>query len=312
MKSIIETYQNYISRFDDLKKFIEYLERHRKYYNLNREILYAGVVSRCYSLWETFNKNIVFEYYQKIKEELITSGQLIQKLKLNELPAFIVEEGNYNRENNYVYYELKEEFITFTSKNMEINQMTTLFDRVNIKIKEKLVNNKNINSVIEENPSAFNIDLVDDNALKKSLKMIIDERNIISHYATIDEYKDLSYIKGWIKLYMTLLQEIIKSVGFELSIKDYFSQIGEFKNYLTQNNILCIDLYDKIQIKKSSLIGIVRNGSMTDIVIPLSFKIDEIEQQNASANDKVGIKLKSYFNHEVRISDTSKIFLLVE
>lgn len=314
MKSVLELYRDIIKQYDDLEKFIIELDVNREYYSKNREILYTGIINRGYSLWETFNKNIVFIYYEKIREELIKNGNLVSKLRLHELPAYIVEKGCYNSENDYVYYDLKEEFITHTAKNMDTSQMTALYDRVGLSIVRELEGKPEIKAFFASESNTFNISENDPNKLNGALKIIINERNSTAHYARIENYMDLSYIKDWIKFYVILLQEISKIVCHELSKKNKIidKNVGIFQSFLTVKKVLCIDLSDGICVTKESLIGIIKNNKLVDIVKPISFNVDGVDKDSISENEKVGISLSSLFGEVTTINKSSKIYILNE
>lgn len=308
MINFTNLYKETITQFENLENFINHIKNEHEYYSVNREILYTGVINRCYSLWETYNKNAVYYYYLKVKDKLIESNKLIEKLKLHELPGYIVEQGKFHPKDNYVYYDLKEELITYTSKNMDINQLNTLYDRVGINILENLYSNTDIKYFLSNQTGDFNKDI----ELKKALKDIIIERNSTAHSASISTYKNLSFIEDWIKLYKLLIREITIIICNEIAKNQelFEKTIGEYKKYVKHMNVICLDLYDDVYIDRNSLLGIVKNNKMVDIVKAISFQIDNNNKNEARGNEKVGIKLVSYFDKTINITENNKIILL--
>lgn len=308
MINFTKLYKETANQFENLENFINHIKNEREYYSRNREILYTGIINRCYSLWETYNKNMVYNYYVKVKDKLIESNELIEKLRLHELPGYIVEQGKFHPTDNYVYYDLKEELITYTSKNMDINQLNTLYDRVGIEIVENLYSNADVKKFFSKQTNNFHTD----SRLKKELKDIIAERNRTAHFASIDEYKDLSFIEEWINLYKLLIREITIIICNEIVKNEelFRNNIGEFKKYIKNSNVICIDLHDNVYINKNSVLGIVKNNKLVDIVKITNFQIDNDDKDEARGNEKVGIKIISYFDKTINITEKNEIILL--
>lgn len=312
MKSILGLYNDALNQYNKLESFISELKTNRMYYNDNREILYTGVINRCYSLWETSNKNIAYAYYNHTKDELLRNRTLISNLRLHELPAYITEQGQYNSAENFIYYNLKEELITFTSKNMDINQLNALYKRVGIDIINKLNANIVIKDFLLQDTGAFLTLNNSDKDLANALKEIIQERNGIAHYADIDNQKDLDILIEWTKLYKLLLQEISIIICYEIAVYNKLldSCIGTVQRYLADKAVLCIDLADNISINKSNLLGILKNNILVDIVQPISFQVDNVEKDVTNNNDKVGLKFNSCFNKSTTMNGSTKIIIL--
>lgn len=308
----LETSKETIKKYKELLLFIESLKEDKEYYNLNQEILYTGIINRCYSLWETYNKHIVFDYFSKIKDELIASGELISKLKLHELPAYIVETGLYNKEDNNISYELKNEFITYTSKNIDFEQLKELYSRVKIDITQYLKNSNTIRTFLIDHKDSFEDNAREKDELKKAMKAIISERNRVAHYAGIDDYKNLDYIVVWIYFYMTLVEVIAKSVCHDIAKKNGTIEIiaGNVVNYIKRQDVICIDTYDDVHIKKTSLIAVLKDGNLVDITKPLSFFVNDAEREDVKGNEKVGIKLESIFSQAEKLSKNVKLVII--
>mgnify|MGYP003591971692 CR=1 FL=1 len=310
MNSILAICNESTNEYKKLEIFIKklQLEENAKEYSDYREILYTGIINRCYSLWETFNKSIVFAYYTLIKEKLLSDNTLISKLKLHELPGYITEMGQYDSDKNFIYYTLKEEYITYTSKNMDINQLNVIYDRVEIRIIDELDGNKNIKEFLTQNSIYFTTNLLAD-----ALKEIIFERNASAHYAVIETFKNLNFLLKWTELYKLLLEEISiiicnKILHYKKLLND---SIGEVKNYLEEKKVLCIDLIDNVSITKESILAVVKNNKLIDIVKPISFQVEGIKKEIATNNDKVGIGLGPYFDRVIKINNPSNINILL-
>lgn len=309
MRNIITHYNETYIQYKKIESFIGYLEENKDYYNDNIEILYTGLINRCYSLWETFNKNAVYSYFTQFKSKFFKNDNLVSKLRLHELPGYITEKGTLNESDNTIYYDLKKDFVTYTSKNIDSNQLNILYDRIEIKIVTELDSNALIKNFLSKQATAFNINADDDGLLSKALKTIINERNSTSHYASIETFMNLDFIKQWIKFYLLLAQEISITLCSEVAKNDEFiySSIGEFKNHLKRNNVLCIDLFEGVHIKKNGLIGLYKNEKLVDIAKAVCFKTEAGEKDVAAAGDKIGIEFHSIFGKNITINKTTTI-----
>ncbi len=206
MDEVFLLLEDYVCQNDKLIEYINKLQTtDKEYYRDNQEILYVGIVNRTYSLWETFCKDLAYEYYKRIKTKLMEKGELVHKLKLNELPGYIVEEGIIL--DDRISYEIKRDFITYTSKNIGFEELKRLFLRFDVNV-ENLQGNPVIRKYLEKNSFYFGIEDFSKDYLKTAMKNLTDERNMVSHFSSIDEYQELRNIVAWAEFCKLLAREL--------------------------------------------------------------------------------------------------------
>ena len=310
MNEILLLLDEYLAQNKKLIDFIGKMQGDNiKFYRDNQEILYVGIVNRTYSLWETFCKDIVFEYYQRIKDQLQEKGELVRKLKLNELPGYIVEQGTIT--GNRISYEIKKEYITYTSKNIGFDELKKLFSRFDVNVEELQVN-KVIRKFLEENSYCFGIDDFTKEYLKKAMENLTDERNVVSHYSSIEEYKELSIIVTWVQFCQIIARELTNIIICLLieKIDTKPRKLGDFVMYLNKGPILCIDVSTDAYADANSIIYTKRNNKVKNVYRPKNFKVDDEKVEAISEGDKAGILLDSLVENFKTIDKKDEIYVL--
>lgn len=312
MDEIIALLEEYVNQNDKLLKYINKLIKdEREYYRENQEILYIGIVNRIYSLWETFCKDIAYEYYGKIKKQLWDKGELVHKLKLNELPGYIVEEGVVS--DNRISYEIKRDFITYTSKNIDFDELKKLFSRFDVNIDE-LKKNQSIKEYMKDKSYVFELNDMDDGCLNKAMKKLTNERNMVSHFSSIEQYQDLGNIIYWAELCKILargLCEIIASSIVEI-VDNTPTKLGDFKKFLKDKSVLCVDVSSGAKVDYKSIIYTKRKGKIINIYRPISFMVNDVKVEAITENDNAGIELKPLVKNNTVIVKKDEIYVMKE
>lgn len=302
--------KDYLAQNEKLIQFISNLQGSEKeYYRENQEILYVGIVNRTYSLWETFCKDIVFEYYKRIKDQLLEKGELVQRLKLNELPGYIVEQGTIV--DNRISYEITREYITYTSKNIGFEELKALFMRFDVKV-EELKSNQAIRDYLEDNGLYFGVEDFKSDYLKIAMKSLTDERNVVSHYSSIYEYRELKMIISWVQFYKVIAQEltgiIIRKLIEELDTKP--QKLGSFVKYFSNKHLLCIDVSTGASANSESIIYTKKNNKVKNVYKPLSFMVENNKVNSIKEDDKAGIMLNPLIEKTKSIIQTDEIYVV--
>lgn len=312
MDEIILLLDVYVEQNNKLLEYIRKIledENENEYYRENQEILYIGIVNRVYSLWETFCKDIAYEYYGKIRKQLLAKGELVRKLKLNELPGYIVEEGTIC--GNKISYEIKKEFITYTSKNIDFDELKKLFLRFDINI-DKLKNNRNIKEYINDKSYIFEIDEFDDRSLSKAIKNITDERNMVSHFSAIEQYQELNNIIVWTELCKILARELCNIIIVKIieNIDNSPTKLGTFIKFLTNKCVLCIDVSLGVKSDLESIIYTKRDGKIINVYSPKSFMVNDRIVETINGNDEAGIMLTPLVKNNNTIVKKDDIYIM--
>lgn len=302
MDEIIELLDEYLKQYDQVIEYVNLMNSEDiEYYRKHQEILYVGIVNRTYSLWETFCKDLVYKYYLQNKEELLSKGELVKRLRLNELPGYIVETGRIQDE--AILYDLKKEYITYTSKNIGSNELKNLFDRFGVDVLDSLKSATSIKSHLENNNEYFGISDFRQDYLKIAISKLTDERNKVSHSSSIDEYQRLEDIKEWAVFLQLLSKELTMIVCKKIidNNRDALNSVGKYKKFYKGSQVLCIDIANNVHIDKKSLLVIRRSDKVLALLKPESFQVNDTNKDSVTANDPAGIKFKVLFTD--RISD---------
>ncbi|MBE5977916.1 MAG: hypothetical protein E7249_02125 [Paenibacillaceae bacterium] len=313
MNDIIELRDEFLKQINKLLNYVKLLNDDEKaYYRNNQEILYVGIINRSYSLWETFNKDLLYAYYLLMKDTLIREGNLVQRLKLYELPGYIFEDGTYDNIKNSINFELKKDFITYTGKNMDTSQLKSLYGRFDIKIDNKLANSKVIREFLTDKESLFQINDINKSHVDQALSRLIQERNIVSHYSTIDDYQNLETVKIWIEFYQVVAKELSKIVccNYLNTVCTNAEQLGKYVGFYKKKNLLLIDVNSDIAVTNNSYIGLANQDTLEQVLIPVSFMVNDNCVEQVTKNDKAGIQLLSIFDNEWNIKPTSNLIVL--
>lgn len=301
MDEIIELLDEYLRQTDQVIEYVNQLTgEEREYYRKHQEILYVGIVNRTYSLWETFCKDLVYKYYLQIKEELLSRGELVKKLRLNELPGYIVETGRIQDE--AILYDLKKDFITYTTKNIGSAELKNLFDRFGVEV-GSLKSTHSIKEHLKDNNEYFDISDFRQDFLKIAMSKLTEERNKVSHSSSIVEYQRLEDIRGWAVFFQLLSKELTMIVCKKIidNNRDALNNVGKYQKFYNGPQVLCIDIGNNVQIDKKTLLVIKRSDNIIALLKPESFEVNDIDKESVVANDPAGIKFKALFSD--RISD---------
>lgn len=309
MDEIFELLDDYLRQTDQVIGYINQLSGEEiEYYRKHQEILYVGIVNRTYSLWETFCKELVYKYYLQIKEELLSRGELVKKLRLNELPGYIVETGRIQDE--AILYDLKKDFITYTSKNIGSNELKNLFDRFDVDVLDSLKSTNSIRMHLENNNEYFGISDFSQDFLKIAMSKLTEERNKVSHSSSIDEYQRLEDIREWAVFFQLLSKELTMIVCKKIinNNRDALNIAGKYQKFYKTPQVLCIDVANNVQIDKKSLLVIMRSDNVLALLKPESFQVNNIDKDSVVANDPAGIKFKALFTDKISdIKETDQI-----
>lgn len=317
MNDIIEIRNVFTAQLNKLSQYVKLLTNSEEsYYSEYREIMYIGIINRAYSLWETYVKDVIYEYYILKKEHLIKNGSIIKKLKLNELPAYLCEIGSYDVSKDSVYYELKKEFITNTTKNMNMDQLRILCGKFDIKVTYELENSRIIKSFLKEKEALFQRLNVKANSsiVEQAFDRLIEERNLVSHYSTIDNYVSLDTIQHWIEFYRIAGNDVCKIIcthyldGAGIDRNNF----GKFVKYYKDRKILLIDVYEGVEINKNTKIILFNKDTIENLLQPIDFRVDEQKVDKIIGKTNAGITISPIFESEFNIKESSDLVVLEE
>ncbi|MCZ0704585.1 hypothetical protein J2T56_003157 [Natronobacillus azotifigens] len=311
--------QNFISKYKEFEDNLSTLERytlfnknkHEANFREYRDIVYGAIINRGYTLWETFVKDIFYIYFSLKKQDFYENNSIIERYRLHELPSFLFESAILSIDEEKISFDLNKDIVSYTSKNMDINELSKLFKRVDIDIQHKLNNISELKDAVYSFELAFDNGLFHENKTSQALKRLIQERNLVSHYAHVDTFQSIDILLEWIKYYKLLGKNLSKEVCLEFvrTFDQSKKIIGNCKTVL-KNNILLVDIYSEIEIDLKTKLYVYSNNSLIDIVIPKSFKVEENEVSSVSEHDKAGIKVETIFEYETNIKKEHKYFVI--
>lgn len=313
MQKLIFKYEEFKKHLLNLKEYVVFNKQEKEAnYRGYRDIVYGAIINRAYTLWETYIKDIFYEYFLLKEEDYLKDKTLIERYKINELPGYLFEEAMFNKEHGSIMFKLNREIISYTSKNMDMSEMVKLFKRVDIEIKNKLDSNKELSDAVSLFEISFEDGLLNENKITQGLKRLIQERNFVSHYAHIDEFQDLEILLEWINFYILLGKYLCKVICLEYakSLDSNKFTIGKCNNALTHKKVLLIDIDNEIKIDKKTLIYVYRNNEIIDILLPISFYVEDKEVEFVQANDKAGIGVKTIFDFDTKINKDYKYYIM--
>ncbi|SDP77473.1 HEPN domain-containing protein [Clostridium gasigenes] len=313
MQDIILKYDEFKKHLLTLKEYVLFNKKEREAkYSDYRDIVYGAIINRGYSLWETYVKDIFYEYFILKKDEYYENNTLIGKYKISELPAYLFEDAILNEKDDIIMFKLNRQVISFTSKNMDMNEMRNLFKKLDIEINNTLDNNMDLNEAVNLFEISFENGLDKDKKTTQGLKRLIEERNFVSHYAHIDTFQDLEILLEWINFYILLGKTLCKFICLEYvkGLSCNKSIIGECKNALTKRNMLLVDIGDKIKVDKTSLLYVYSNNILIDILKPISFQVEGSDVEFVQAGDKAGINIKTIFDYDEKIRAEYKYYII--
>lgn len=307
-----EEFQTNLTTLEDFVLFNkdEAKSNYRKY----RNIVYGAIINRGYALWETFVKDQFFIYFSLKKEEYYKSETLIGRYRLHELPSYLFEAAVFNLESEQISFNLDKSVLAYTSKNMDMTELSKLFKRIDIDISNKLENDP----FLKENSKSIEMPLEEDNSkdvgrTRLALKRIIQERNLVSHSAHIDTFQSPDTLLEWIKFYKLLGKTLSKLLYIEYieTLSTDRKKIGVCKN-VVKENVLLVDTASGISIDKKTKIFVYSNKKLIDVVIPQSLKTQDTDVSLITENSKAGIKLETIFQLTTRIKKEYDYCLISE
>jgi hypothetical protein len=156
--------------------------------------------------------------------------------------------------------------------------------------------------------------LLNDNKPTQGLKRIIQERNLVSHYANIDSFQNLDILLQWVNFYKLLGKTLCKIICLEYTktIDSSRKIIGECKKAYPSNNILLIDIGSEIKLDKTSLLYVYSDEALVDIMTPVSFQVENVSVEMVQANSKAGIQVKTIFDYETKVKKEYKYHVIEE
>ncbi|WP_058307169.1 HEPN domain-containing protein [Gracilibacillus massiliensis] len=312
MQKFISKYQEFQGNLSTLEDYILFNKDTREAnYREYRDIVYGAIINRGYALWETFVKDIFYIYFSLKKQDFYENNTIVERYKLHELPSFLFESAVLNIDEERISFDLNKDILSYTSKNMDMKELSRLFKRVDLDIQNKLNNNSELKDAVYSFELAFENGLLKENKTSQALKRLIQERNLVSHYAHLDTFQSIDILLEWIKYYKILGKNLSKEVCLEFvkTLDQNKKMIGDCK-IVHQRSILLVDIYSEIEIDKNTKLFVYSNNTLIDIVIPKSFRIEDNEVTSVSEHDKAGIKVQTIFEYETNIKKEHKYYVI--
>lgn len=292
-------HQQYIDNLQSLGKYIEFNKKDENaHYNQFRPIVYGAIINRAYSSWETFAKELFYEFFLLKKQEFIENGSFIKRYKIQELPGYILESLVFDSENESLNLKISKDLLVFTSKNIELKELNSLYSKIDIKILRHIDASSELKSLVEEKEFPLTNDKNHTN-VARALKFIISERNRTAHNSAIDDYLEINILEEWVfflKYLGFLVYEKVILSYFEGVVKESKRSIGECKMVI-QNTIGCFDIQENIYIDKNTPIFVFRGSpedeEIVDVLYGKSFRVKDVDKEFVEDLDKVGCEFRS-------------------
>lgn len=308
-------HQQYIDNLQSLGKYIEFNKKDENaHYNQFRPIVYGAIINRAYSSWETFTKELFYEFFLLKKQEFIESGTFIKRYKIHELPGYILESLVFDSENESFNLKVSKELLVFTSKNIELKELNSLYRKIDINILNHIGASMELESFVEEKELPLANDR-DDINIARALKYIILERNRTSHNSAIDDYLDVDMLEEWIVFFQHLgflVYEKVLLFYIEGVVSTEKKGIGECKGII-QSTIGCFDIEDNTYIDQNTPIFVFRGSSadeeLVDVLYAESFKVENISKDFIEGLDKAGCNFKSLIYEVPKIKKHYKYYV---
>lgn len=268
------------------------------HYNQYRPIVYGAIINRAYSSWETFTKELFYEYFLLKRQEFIENETFVKRYKIHELPAYLLENLVFDTVNETFNLKVNKDLIVFTSKNIELKELNNLYSKVDIKISNHIENSKDLEDFVKERELPLGTDRQEVN-IARALKYIIAERNRTAHNSAIDDYLDMGILEEWV----TFLEKIgflvyEKVLLFYLTniVKENRNFIGDCQQ-IVNNDVGCFDIKEGIDINKETSIFVFKGeegvDELVDILTVESFMVEGESRDFVKEYDKAGCKFKS-------------------
>ncbi|WP_270167710.1 HEPN domain-containing protein [Paenibacillus sp. SYP-B4298] len=313
MQAFISENIEFQKNLDVLVKYIEFNKNNQSAnYGEYRDIVYGAIINRGYTLWESFVKEIFFIYFSLKKVEFYDNNTIIEKYRINELPGFLFEQALFDKQQEKISFQLNKSILTFTSKNIDMSELAKLFKRVDLDVQAELNNNLELKHAVLTFDVAFENGLLEENKPTQALKRLIQERNLVSHYAHIDQFQSIDILLEWVKYYKLLGKILSKVICLEYvrTIETDKKEVGECKNVLS-NNLILLDTAPQVEIKMSTKIYIYNSSNkLIDIVIPKSFMVENKVVETVPEMSKAGIKVESVFDSGLKYSEGHKYYIM--
>lgn len=320
MKSKITTLKNTFTQYlNNLQSLREYIEFNKKdegaHYNQFRPIVYGAIINRAYSSWETFSKELFYEYFLLKKDDYIKNDSFIKRYKIQDLPGYILEELIFDKDKETFNLKISKELLVFTSKNVEIKELHSLYKKIDIDIMKHIDGERELRTFVSDRQLPLaNIDTSELN-ISRALKYIISERNRTAHNAAIDDYLDIDILEEWVLFFEKLGLSIYEKVALF-----YLEEINLGKKVLIgpcqqviKDSIGCFDIAKDVYIDKNVPIFIFKgeypNESLVDVVYVKGFMVEGLVRESVKDFDKAGCEFTSIIFSTPRVKENYKYYI---
>lgn len=317
IQGIVRVYKQYLHNLKLLKGYIDFnKENESAHYRNYREIVYGAIINRAYSLWETYSKELFYEYFSLNKEQFINDGSIISRYRIHELPAYLLENANFHKDSESLNIELTKEILVFTSKNIELRELNNLYNRIDVPIVEYLEQSDSLKTFMHDKNLPLEEKKVgQESSIARALKRIINERNRTAHDASIDDYQDMDTLEDWVDFFEELgfvLYESILLKYINLSVGDSKKIIGTCKKII-RNSIGCYDIDENISLEKDNRVLVYKTvkgeEKLVDVLLAQSFMVNNEPKDKVEGFDKAGIVFESLIYPKTLLKPNYKYFV---
>nr|WP_263326067.1 HEPN domain-containing protein [Neobacillus sp. Marseille-Q6967] len=285
------------------------------HYDAYRPIIYGAIINRAYSSWETFSKELFYEYFLLKRQEFIENNTFIKRYKIHELPAYLLENLVFDSENETFNLKINKDLLVFTSKNIELKELNNLFSKIDIQIQRHIEKSDELKQFVEEKALPLSNDRMEKN-VSRALKYVITERNRTAHNSAIDDYFDIPILEDWVTFFEKLgfvVYEKVLLFYFENIVKDNRKYIGDCQRASSENSLCCFDINEEISINKESTIFVFKgetdDDDLVDILTPESFMVEDEIKEFVEGLDKAGCKIKSMLYENPNVKKHYKYYI---
>lgn len=304
-----------MNNLQSLRKYIDFNKENKEaHYKEYRPIVYGAIINRAYSSWETFAKELFYEYFLLKKEEYIGNGTFIRRYKIHELPAYLLENIVFDPGSETFSIKLDKNILVFTNKNIELKELNNLYSKIDVPIINHIEKSEELKILLDEHEFPLSIDN-SENKIARALKYIITERNRTAHNSEIDDYHDMSTLEEWVIFFEKLGFVVFKTILIIYAnhmLIDSRVLIGPCKQ-IVGKTIACFDIEEGCRIKKSDLVYVYRGNDdkeeLIDILVAKSFKVEGQDKDYVHDHDKAGCNFESIIFAEPKIKVHYKYYI---
>lgn len=292
-------------RFNKIIEYIEFLSdfgRGGQFYHDYKSIIYPSIINSIYVSFENDIKQLFLSYYKVLKQQTDFSSTFnVKFLSWNSIPGYILEEFTLlDIESNSLKLDLTDEVMSFTSKNMNLEEIQQLFARIGINSAKIGTSISNGIKLMDEYSEVLSwVEPDKRSSPKELLKAFIRMRNATSHsLLQVDEYEDIRNFKE----IMQFLKEIY-SILFLITVeeaKNSIYKLDEFKavNYFKSCTIIAMDNTEGLDLTcESKILNFGKNGlEILDIV---SLKSENQPIKSTAGYHKIGIEVSKAVNRNL-------------